>query len=138
MECSMNIDMDCYDGYYETIEQKIIESSGEKVVCGECRAVIEKGQNYEKYVGEIDNEINTHITCSDCLSMRDTFFYSFTFRNIWEDLEGEFDQIDYEVPEACLRDLTPKAREKVCGLIEEFWEDEEEEEWYLMLAAGLD
>ena len=63
-------------------------------------------------------------TCLDCASIIDHIFCEYVIGGIWADLKDNLeDDPEFFIPESCLAKLTPKAREKVCDLIEEYWED---------------
>jgi hypothetical protein len=127
VDCSMNIDVDLNERY-ETVVEAIVSSELEQV-CGECKRIIEEGEKYEVYVGlDGDRKNHVHITCADCRSVVKGLFGCFTFGDVWDTLEDEVREINGEVPEACLKGLTKTAREKLCDIIEEVWEDLNEED----------
>ena len=89
--------------------------------CCECGKTILPREEYRYESGKWDDEISSFRTCLDCLSVRDVIFCSYVYGNIWEDL---WEQIrGYGVPEACIAELTQRAREMVCEEIEESWEE---------------
>jgi hypothetical protein len=67
-----------------------------------------------------------HKTCADCLSVRSSFFKSWYYERLWEDVSEYLHECYYQVPEKCIAALTPAARAKVCELIEKHWEDEDD------------
>jgi len=93
-------------------------------VCSECGRVIQKGETYRVETGRWEGRFDTYKICRDCVSIRDSFFcegYSYTM--VLEDLREHIQEVGGEISEDCLAGLTPGAREVVCGMIEEVWED---------------
>jgi hypothetical protein len=128
-ECNISLDLvSNYEGCKLISRQHRMAVKTHK--CEECGEDILPGENYEKIVGKIDGQLFTVKTCSSCLSMRNTFFDSYYYHMIWDDLENEIEETYGNVSEACMVKLDKKAREKVCEIIERYWEkhyDEEEE-----------
>jgi len=124
-ECSCSIDSldgDCY----EDVEQRIfIKENKSTQKCCECGRKILIGEEFEWYKGRYDGHFYTHYTCQDCLSLRNSFFSSWMFENLWESFRDNMEDCGWQVPEKCLAKLTLAAREKVCQMIEESWEDEQ-------------
>ncbi len=89
--------------------------------CTECRRSIKPGEEYEYVFGVWDSGQDSFKTCIDCKSVRDTFFDLFAYTQIWDYCQDEFGN-DYEIPESCISELTPGARERVCDLIEDGWD----------------
>lgn len=112
------------DGDYERpefVDERVVEAR-KKHVCTECRREIVPGEKYERASGKWDGCIETYKTCMDCISVRDAFFCgSYGYSAIWQDLYEHIlcGPVDVE----CLVALTPAAREKVCDMIEESWEE---------------
>ena len=130
MECSCAIDgydtepSDCSVGM-KTLERK--HDPGIK--CTECCTEIKFTATYEYVECDLprSTQKNTHqvyITCTDCLSLRDALFCTYTYSLIWDDLWAYIEESD--IPESCISKLTPVARANVCKLIEDSWEEEEE------------
>ena len=116
MECTCNIDSSRSNVYKNPIQ--IIKTAKYIIDCVECGSDIKIGSKYEYYEGKF-----SHITCLDCLSLRDNFFDSWTFGNIWEDFENHMNECDWQVPESCLSKCTVFTRNKICGKIENFWDE---------------
>jgi hypothetical protein len=94
-----------------------------KHTCGECNRTINPGEIYEYQTGCCDGQWYDAKTCSDCLSMRKSFFCKgYAFNGIWDDLHCHIDGMFGEISSECIVKLTPRAREMVCELIEEVWE----------------
>jgi len=92
--------------------------------CCECRRIIKKGEQYNNTSGLWDGGWDTYKTCTDCESIRDALFCSFIYETLWGQLSETFSDSP-EVPSAeCMMKLTKPARDKVCDLIEKYWEEE--------------
>ena len=92
--------------------------------CGECRRTISPGEKYERANLGHEGSVITFKTCEDCLSVRESFFcHGWIYQNIWSDLRKHIRNRLGEISSDCITPLTPKAREQVCELIEERWED---------------
>lgn len=106
--------------YYET------EVTAKKAIrCIECYRVIPRGEKHIKadYTNE-DNEWRVRRICVDCKSVIESFFCgSYKYDIVWEALEQHLNDHEGKVPADCLVELTPKAREKVCEMIEEIWSE---------------
>jgi len=124
MECSCSIN-GCGDDTYEDDEQKnLVFEPGHIILnCGECGREIKKGEKYEWYRGKYDGVAYTHHTCLDCVSLRDHFFYDWTFERLWDDFYYHMENCGWQVPEECLSNCTPAMREKICKYIERSWEE---------------
>ena len=121
MECSYNIEIDI-DGSPDLYTKKIVTARKEHK-CYECGRVVITGEQYESVRGKWEGDFETYKTCTDCLSLRDTFFNDgWGFGDIWWDFSDTLNDWDYDVPESCIAALTPAAREKVCQIIEDGWE----------------
>lgn len=121
MECSCDASIN--DAEYPEVFKKKIRKARKKHSCNECRRSIYPGEEYEHCSGKWDGAFETYKTCIDCLSLRDQFFsHGWCYRSLWPDFLDTIHEWGYEVPESCISELTPKAREKVCKAIEEGWE----------------
>lgn len=121
MECSCSIDMD-YDGSGPDRHTEKIRTARKTHVCFECVKDIQPGEQYEYASGLWDGEYSIYKTCLDCKSIRDTFFSSWVYTQVWEAFQDEFGYVDSVVPESCIAELTPGARARVCEFIESGWE----------------
>jgi len=90
--------------------------------CSECGNVIRPGEDYERTFGIWDRP-ETIKTCLPCAEVRGAFFCSFTYGSIWEDFEEDVRANYGQYSDACLRCLSPAAREKVFAAIEAVWAD---------------
>ena len=97
--------------------------------CHECRRVIEVGEKYNLEVTLYDGEISTYKTCLDCMSIRREFFKNgFYYEGIVEALGEHVKDSDGDISESCLASLTPGARGMVCAMVEDCWEDIDDDE----------
>ena len=135
MECSCTIDPDVGEGALD-ISGRYLTATGEEKCC-ECGCQLRPGEQYLYEegvpVGEDEfpeEEQNWHhfATCLDCECVREQFFFSFMYTHIWDDLQNYLEDSGASIHEECIAALTPRAREMVCALIEDVWEDLEEEE----------
>ena len=122
MDCTCAIDNDT--GETGQMFTKHNRKARKKHRCHECGKAILPGEEYRYESGKWDDEISSFRTCLDCLSIRDEIFCSFVYGNVWEDLRYEIQ--NGSVPESCIAELTPRARDMVCEEIEESWEDNNE------------
>jgi hypothetical protein len=91
-------------------------------VCNECDAPINPGEQYERSVGCWDGEFTMFKTCPVCLELRGAFFCEGWFYGcLYEDLRQHLQ--DTGLIPGCLVELSPAARDVVCDMIEEQWED---------------
>jgi len=95
--------------------------------CYECRRVIKKGEQYEYVSGLCDGDFFTHKTCTDCASIRGSFFCeSWNYGQILEDLRYHLDDLDGQVSSDCVTSLTPRAKEMVLDMIQKIWDERDE------------
>ncbi|MBQ7607926.1 MAG: hypothetical protein IJU76_08150 [Desulfovibrionaceae bacterium] len=95
--------------------------------CYECGRIIKKGEKYEYARGVWEGDFSTNKTCLDCLSLRNTYFCSWLFGDIWEEFRYWLhDWWLYDGQELWkLEALTPAARERALKYIEEWEEDDD-------------
>ena len=100
--------------------------------CSECLGTIFPGQTYleERYL--YDGTVSTHKTCACCESVSKHLFCQFTYSELWfnlRDFLGDLISDDPDgAPWAKIAKLTPTARTHVLLMIEEIWQDVEDEE----------
>ena len=95
--------------------------------CGECRRTIEPGEVYRHESGVWDGGPSSHKTCVDCVSIREVFFCGYVYGAVLEKLIEHIEEAEGQIGFAPLPKLTPRAREMVCGMVEDYWREEEEE-----------
>jgi len=124
MNCScVYVGFDTYDTpeFHKAIIRKAIKEHK----CCECNRIISIGEKYENVSGSWDGHFSTYKTCEDCLSIRNELFCEgWFYEQIFEYLHEYLNECNGEVPAECLLSLTPNAMTKVCGMIDEIWEDD--------------
>ena len=91
--------------------------------CCECGKTITPKEKYEYVCGIWEGTFDTHKTCIVCKEIRDTFFCDgWLFEGLFEYLYNHINDMDGIISESCISELSPKAREVICGIIEEYWE----------------
>jgi len=95
--------------------------------CDECFRIIHKGEEYRRDIMKLGAKLFHHKYCEDCLSVREVFFSSgWYFGELWEQFTDFVGDADGRLPEAQLLMLTKPARDKICDMIEEYWEHEDQ------------
>ena len=123
MECSCKVDIDPDIGP-DCHKEKIV-TARKKHRCYECFQDIQPGEKYEYVSGIWDGDPQTYKTCLDCKSIRNVFFDSWQYTRVWDDFQYEFGYAGSAIPESCIAELTPGARDGVCKFIETGWAREE-------------
>lgn len=133
MSCSCVIDIDHNSGPM-FLSERIVQARKTHTCC-ECGCTIQRGDHYE-YVSGLwgsswDGAWNNYKTCLDCVSVRQNLFCSWIYTQMWEDLYNRISCDDDNLPSSeCMMGLTKRARDKVCDLYEEIWEEDGEESLY--------
>lgn len=97
--------------------------------CYECKRVINKGEKYLREVTLFDGIVETWKTCVDCESLRSNFFSrGYYFGDIIYMLREHINDSGGDVSEKCISGLTPGAQGVVCEMIEDCWEDADDDE----------
>jgi hypothetical protein len=122
MGCSCIIDVDV-DDLSEILFEEVVNARKEHC-CHECFTTIKQGDEYYKEKSLYNGHISIHKTCMDCKSIRDNLVGSFYWGEIMEAVRDGIHDSGGEVPEDCLSKLTPKARERICGVIESTWDND--------------
>lgn len=123
MECSCTVANYGGDYYHEMINVRI-PVARKQHECVECRKTIEPGEKYEYLVQVYGGDFQTYKTCLDCRQVVDIFFSDGgTFGRVWPDLRQSIIDSEGEIPEDCIKKLSPVNLEKVCAIIEECYED---------------
>lgn len=92
--------------------------------CTECGREIEPGERYECAVGDWGDGLSVYKTCADCLSVRNEFFCeSWIFTEVWERVGEHISDLSGNISERCIASLTPRARDHICDMIEEYWDE---------------
>lgn len=91
--------------------------------CSECGLPISPGEEYEHVSGKWEGSWDHYKTCKICQEIRKAFFCEgWHYTMIYEDLGMHIDEMDGEISEDCISDLSPPARDTLCDLIESYWE----------------
>ena len=122
MKCSCQIETD-HDEESEMIFEKDLTIFKNQQRCCECGVELSIGDQYRKEIALHDYEAHTYRTCLDCISIRDNLFCGWTWTCLFDDLWEEIEDGE-DIPESCMATLTTPARERVCEIIETFWERE--------------
>lgn len=137
MNCSC-VAIEVEEGYDDWGEEMRV--TGTERRCVECSREIALGEQYEFSWGAkldyddnvIAEESEDYTTCVDCASMRRAFFCGGHYvGRIWEDLGEHLAEVvvfGNGVSSECLAQLTKPARDDVCDLVEDIWEDQDEED----------
>lgn len=77
-----------YDGAAEFSESYTIKKSRKEFQCCECRQVVPKGSEYEKWVMRYEGDWLVYRTCASCAEIRTVFTCgkSWVFEWLWEDM----------------------------------------------------
>jgi hypothetical protein len=103
--------------------------AGTEYRCAECYRPIRRGELYERVLCRWDDTDHVYQTCSDCVSVRDEFFCGgYIYQEVWEKLREHIWETDGNIASECLIKLTSAAREMVCEIIQEIWDDTNYEE----------
>lgn len=124
MDCSTVSCSDCGDEGV-LLSAKMVKA-GKKCRCEECHINIEKGTEYYREVLVFEENEKPKIlrTCPTCLNIRNTFFeYGFIYSTVLDDLNEHIYQCDGDISEGTLAKLTPEAKEVVCEMLEEYFEE---------------
>jgi hypothetical protein len=112
----------------EDLQWKIVVAR-KRHSCDECGEAIEPGVKYERYVGIDDGKLFTHKTCGGCLSIRDAMFCSgWCWGMVIEATENYVFDVRGEISSDCLLSLTPAARLRIIGIIDQLWNELDEED----------
>lgn len=119
MDCSCHIDSYTDDCERVELYKSKIVMARKPHICGECKRLISK-EKYEYASYLYEGKFWQEKICIDCRSARIQFYPggSWAFGNLWNDIEIFIGEVNGEIPESCISELTPKARDRVCDLIE--------------------
>ncbi len=118
--CEIVIDQDFDSPSLFKIKRQVARKAHK---CTECRRTILPKEKYERIEGIWDGSWHHFKMCNDCLSIKEVMFTEgFEYGSLWEYFNNTFDNHSLsEIPESCLASLTPRARNKICDLIEASW-----------------
>ena len=96
--------------------------------CGECGGTISPGDTYERIVGVYDGHIETHKTCAVCREIRDAFFCGgWVWGCVREHMYEHIVEMDGEISESCLTEMSNAARAAVLDMIDEYLTERDDE-----------
>ena len=127
MDCACSIDSGDYDGDPSDFDIDLRPKARIQHKCHECGRIIEPGEVYSLEKGKYDGRFYAYKICLDCISLRKTFFCSFTYGEIWSDMREHISESKGEILDSRILQLTPRAREMVFERIEEYWDEMDEE-----------
>ena len=104
---------------------KKIREARKEHICGECGGLIWPGEKYEHVRGKWNGAFSTQKTCLICREIREAFFCEgWFFTEILRDLREHIYDAHGKISEDCLSEMTKPARDRVCDMIEKYWEGE--------------
>lgn len=111
-----------FDGYWEC-SSSVMRKARKEHKCSECGRTIERGEKYNYFSGKWEGSFDDSKTCVDCLSVIKVFFCNGAgIGAMYDELYRHVLCNDGVISSDCIVPLTPRAREKVCGIIEQAWE----------------
>jgi len=121
MDCSC-VYIEC-DDFVTLLSDQIIKKSRKNHKCDECKQIIHQGESYRKEVFIFDG-FTIHRTCDTCLSIRETLFCDgIIYGEMWYLLREEIANTDGDINQTCIASLIPSARNKVCDMIQNYWDN---------------
>lgn len=124
MECSCSISH--YHDNEETIgyqERKM--RAAKEHFCDECKRVVSKGEHFTFHsILMTENRIYNYKLCDECQEVVKTFFRDgWIFGQIWEDLNYYLEENwSEDLPSNCISKLSPRVRDSVCNILQEWQE----------------
>ena len=121
MKCScVYVSTDCTCEFHS----EKIQTARKQHKCRECGRTIDSGEKYEYVSGCWEGNFSVFKTCEDCQNIRGEFFCEgWNYGFILNDLCEYIAEVDGQVPEDCILELSIGARAKVFELIESVWKD---------------
>lgn len=111
------------EAIYQTIEDKTVRARKCHTCC-ECGRQIRPGEKYHYFVGKLDMSRGIHKTCADCVSILNVFFCEGRiFGDMLEMLADHIRELDGNVSETCIAPLTEAAKDLVCQMIQEVFDE---------------
>ena len=122
MECSCAVDICDYDCEPVVCLTHGVRKAKKTHKCRDCGRDINKGEtyNYTKYL--FDGKWFNDKACSDCQSAIDRFFPHGGYRELWMEIAEEVSSVEGEIPESCISELSLSAREKLCDIMDEYFD----------------
>ena len=118
MSCSCQIDTN-YDNGPDFCTESIVTARKEHK-CYECGDIIKPKEQYENCSGKWDGEMKSFKTCLVCKEIRDAFFCSWTYGEVFLNLEEEICETDGNLSQECINSLSEPAKKIVIGMIDDY------------------
>lgn len=113
-----------FDGPDEERSYDINKRAVKPIRCGECGGAIKPLQKYEFTHNEYYGTASEHITCKDCVSVRDEFFCDgWIYGEIWERVHSHIFDMDGQISSKCIDALTQRAKRMFIGAMDEVFEE---------------
>lgn len=118
-----------HEGESASVHREEIRRARTPHACVECGRQIAPGERYEHSTGCWDGRWTSCSTCTDCMSVRSALFCgAWVYGCVWDDLYEHMVDVCWGGRAGpSLSSLTPRAREAVCEIIEEIWEEQNDE-----------
>ena len=117
--CSIEIDHDVRTEFFSASDY----TARKEHHCFECQRVIKIDENYRREAGKWDGFFAEYKTCTECIEIRDAFFCTSSFGTLLSDFRESIMDNGGSYSDECVLALSPKAREKVCDIIQEEWDE---------------
>lgn len=118
-----------YVGDYDPPEFYVahIRKARKEYSCLECQRKILPGEFYERVSAKYEDWFADFKTCSDCIKTRKAFFCDgWVHGGIWDLIQEHIQAENGRIEEDCIASLAPLGQGKVCQMIEEIWEWQDE------------
>jgi len=126
------VDCICFDADiddFATVLKDLTPTAKKQHKCHECKRIIPVGEKYHKEITLYDKQFNVHKTCLDCNSFRKELVCSFHWGELLEQVKEGIFSCYGNIPESAIVKLTPRAREMICGWVDQYWHHEDSEYW---------
>jgi hypothetical protein len=120
-----------YVGDYEPAEvaEEQMRKACVRHECCECGRTIIPGEQYEAVFMVWDGSPHRYKTCQDCLSLRYAFFCNgLIYQSTWADWREALFDSGGAVDWMAMEKLTPRAKAKALEIIQDVWNDMEDDD----------
>lgn len=115
------------DGEAPVFYSSKVVTARKQHVCCECNKPIPVGTKYERYTAKWESDpVITHKTCLICKEIRDVLFCGWTFTSMFDDLDEYILEVDGQVPESCITQLSEDAKKVVLDAIDAYIKEAED------------
>lgn len=126
-ECSC-IYVDCDDGSTIGFHKREDRKARKRHTCCECGDQIKPGDKYEYVSGVWEGDWGVYKTCATCREIRKALFcHGWYYGRLYCDVR-EYLHDGGEIGCDCLAAMSKPARDTVCDIIQEFWEETAEKD----------